>query len=127
LTSDVALESVLSIVRELRDAKSFYLGVTGEVADFEIVLRDGEECLVCFHKDDFIIYSALGFDAETPKGGALALRMYEAMFDRMWSRACLLIDFERDVAGTDEGLRTTEERVRQTYQRICEARRLLQG
>jgi hypothetical protein len=125
LTSQTALESVRAQVKELADARSFLLALTGEIADFEIVLRDGEECLVCFHKDDFIVYSALGFDARTPGGGALTFRTYESMFDLMWSRALMTIDFERDVAGDPAKIAATLERIDAAYQRILEARRLL--
>lgn len=127
LTTQVALDSLLSMLRELRDARSFYLGLTAEVADFEIVLRDGEECLVCFHKDDFIVYSALGFDVETPRGGALTMRMYEAMFDRMWGRTVAVIDFDREVANDDRLLEAAEQKLRATYERIAEANRILRG
>lgn len=125
LTSKSALDSIRDQVQELADARSFYLALTGEVVDFEVVVRDGEECLICFHKDDLILYSALGFDAKTPGGGALTFRTYETMFDQMWHRALTFIDFERDVAGDPEKVKATLERIEKTYQRIMEARRLL--
>ena len=125
LTSQAALDSVRAQVKELADARAFLLALTGEIADFEIVVRDGEECVICFHKDDFIVYSALGFDARTPGGGALTFRTYESMFDLMWSRALTVIDFERDVAGDAGKMAATLERIDATYQRILEARRLL--
>ena len=119
--SDAALRSVLRMVEDLANCPNFHLALTSAVHPFEIVLRDGEEAVFCFHKSDFVVYASLGFDGEADPVAQRIVQLYETMFDEIWAEAELVVSFRRDVGGSPERILQTQERIRLAFPHLSAA------
>jgi len=110
-----ALDSVCDMILELRDAEDFQLGLTTDIEFMELLIFDGKKAVQCFHKDDFVIYSALSLSHEVPLIGVELVGRFESMFDLMWQYADMIIDIKRDVKGSKEVAIETTEKIREYF------------
>ena len=120
IRSRVALASVLNIAEQMAGSGSFYLGLTRETHPFEIILRDGEEVVFCFHKGDFVVYASLAFDGEEDPPTQRIVTLYEEMFDRLWEAAPMAINFRQQVNGDPEKLKQVQDEIRAMFEPLLD-------
>jgi len=110
-----SLHSVLSIVDQLKTARNFRLALTRSSHPFEIILRDGDEVVFCFHKGDFVVYAGLAFDGEENPGSQRVVALFESMFDEMWEAAEMHVNFRNEVGGDGVRAETVKREIRSCF------------
>jgi hypothetical protein len=95
------VRNVCRLIEELRDAQNFQLGIAFFENEFEIIMSDNKECIVCFHQLGQIIGNGLHFDSTLPKGKEIVDNFGET-FTGMQTRCHVLIDFDEWVNTKDD-------------------------
>ena len=115
IRSRASLESVLAMLDDLSQSSGFHLGLTTDAHPFEIILRDGEESVFCFHKSDFVVYASLAFDGEVDPTAQRIVALYESMFDELWNDCVLTINFRQEIGGDPDKIEAVRDRIRTKF------------
>lgn len=119
--SPQALRSVLDIVDQMTMSRNFWLAITRATHPFEIILRDGEEVVFCFHKGDFVVYASLAFDGEQDPSAQRIVALYEGMFDEMWDEADMCVNFRGQIAGDPKRALDVKKAIRDHFREYDES------
>jgi hypothetical protein len=95
------VENLSKLVEQLKDAQNFQLGIAFFENEFELIIADDQECIVCFHQPWEIIGNGLHFDSTLPKGKDIVERFVRT-FDDMRGRCHVLVDFDKWVSTPDD-------------------------
>lgn len=95
------VENLSKLVEELKDAQNFQLGIAFFENEFEIIIADDQECIVCFHQPGEIIGNGLHFDSTLPKGKGIVDKFVHTFGD-MRGRCHVLVDFDKWVSTPDD-------------------------
>jgi serine/threonine protein kinase len=117
--SPVALSSVLAMVDDLSSSTNFHLGLTRAEHPFELVMRDGEEAIFCFHKSDFVVFASLAFDGEADANAQRIVALYEHMYDELWAECAMHVNFRHEIGGDPARVGQVQERIRTEFSDLC--------
>jgi hypothetical protein len=95
------VHNLSKLVEQLKEAKSFQLGIAFFENEFEIIIADDQECIVCFHQPGEIIGNGLHFDSTLPKGEGIVDKFVQTFGD-MRERCHVLVDFDEWVSTPDD-------------------------
>lgn len=94
--SSSCIDGLCKIIQEFCGAKQFQLGITFCNNDFEMIIVDDKECVVCFHDLDMTIKNGFKVDDSLPSSASIVANFNDT-YRNIINNCYLIIDFGKFV------------------------------
>jgi hypothetical protein len=118
--SSKCIDGVCRIVNDFCGAKQFLLGITFQNNEFEMIITDDRECMICFHDLEMTIRNGFKVDASLPNSAGMVSNFGDT-YRRILNSCYVVIDFEKFVRNTDD-IRSVQNFLRAKHKEYCDGK-----